>query len=582
MDNKRIGLTQALSGSELRIWAPSLERCTVRFYKNSRSTESYNSILMKRDENDYFFHSFDQITERIFYDLELQSGLCIPDPFADENIDGVHGRSISQLQHPGTQEKHSPDWRGIPVSNAVMMEIHVGTFTEMGTYKGCCEKLDYLAERGITVIQLMPILLTPGARNWGYDPVSFFTLNPNYGSAQELQTFIETAHSKGIAVVLDVVFNHLGPEGNYFSLISKGVFDRKERTPWGNSINLSSDSGGPVRDLILQSVEKWMSLFGFDGIRVDAGEYLRPAGDLQFLMNIAAVARASCAHENPLLVLEHDLYRLNERDRETLFSDQGYNLLWNCAILGSANLEDKGCTEKSEALASIICPLISKRTLGSNWKDASFVNFLRSHDTIGNSGDLYRNQKIDRRLWIDLLPVLLLNPSVPMVFMGDEWMSDTPFHFFCDLDDTCEMDLINARVHEFGREELRNTRPMSEEAFLKSKLNWAQKNTIENETLCEYFSKLVDLRKEYFSLLIESGLDDIEHWRSDSGAYEAIKWHSNYVGSVTLMCIDRPVKGEVHPNFGEMVFSSADFYDQARDGFSSRLFVEKLKTLKAS
>lgn len=574
MNNYRVGLQEIETGQKLNIWASSLSHCSLRLFKNRSATEVSQKISMQREEDGFFSAVFPFDVDEICYDLELPCGLCVPDPFADENIGGVHGRSISFSPGKERRRDASEIWQGVPISKATILEVHVGTFTKEGTFRALLEKLGALKESGITTIQLMPITLVPGDRNWGYDPVSFFTLNPKYGSSSELHNLIECAHQKGIAVILDVVFNHLGPEGNYFSLISKDVFDARQRTPWGNAISIEGESAEIVQNIILQSIEKWMSRFGFDGIRVDAGEYLRSFENCDLLKAIANAARESCWHENPLLILEHDLAQLSETDRDILFSEGGYNLLWNHALIQTPAMAGEGMALVHRVFADHATDPKSvfslENPLRSAKKCPAYVNFLRSHDTIGNAGFAFRNEGIETLDWLDALPLLLLMPSVPMIFMGDEWMCDTPFHFFCDLQDTSQADLVAARSREFGNQRLLNSQPMEEAAFTGATIDWNSRD--ENAFIRHYFEKLSEIRQHYIAPLLEGKSSRVQQWRSVCGHAFAIRWLCENGYWLTILCTARQGHGVITPDFGTQIFFSDAEIGSRDGGFSTALY----------
>lgn len=558
----------------VRIWAPGLANCEIRIFETSTDTNEYKCFQMTPQENGFFFQEVDGDIAEICYDLRLSTGLTFPDPYAVANIGGSHGRSLQYFDVDGQSRLDHSKWKGISLCDAVVMEIHIGAFTPEGTFNACRKKLQYLTETGITVIQLMPILLTPGDRNWGYDPVSFFTLNPRYGTLDDLRALVDCAHDNGISIVLDCVLNHLGPEGNYMGLIAPQIFDEHLQTPWGNAINLSGASSDIVQDIILQSLRFWLEDVRVDGIRIDAGEHLRPNSDNEFLLKVARTVRASCQHENPLIILEHDLYGLDGADREKLFVNDGYNLLWNQALLSSVCATDIGPLERGGILAMLVQQISIQSSDEHRSKLLPFTNFLRSHDTIGNADQDCRNATIDAEMWRDFLPVLLLTPLVPMVFMGDEWFCDNPFHFFCDLKDTCERDICDARAREFKNPELVHRSPMSNTTYWKSKLNWDRASNNVQMGMRQLFSALVEARRTFISPLMSNGVTDIQFWRSSRAGREAIRYYASDGKILTMMCTNREVPENTYIDFGELVFSNDCFEPARKTGFLTEIYVK--------
>ena len=454
-------------GIEIRIWAPALDVCTLELTDCVGDNSNRELVELVRRPDGFHSGLLPERFENYLYQIVLPCGKRIPDPMALENIGGVHGKSI--IDRSGAARRCNDNWTGTPIDEAIIYELHVGTFTPEGTFCAAARQLSSLSQIGITVIQLMPVWLTPGARSWGYDPVSFFTLNGAYGSIEELKSFIDDAHRHGISVTLDCVYNHLGPEGSYFPVLAPSILCEENRTPWGPGLNLTGSDSAIVQGLIFESLVYWIDHIGFDGVRIDAGEHLRPDGKTKFLKDIASVVRHACRHQNPIVILEHDLDRLNENDVSELLSEDGFQRVWGRSAIPA---NDHG--DDFSLLSGIVSTLAEQSNFyhGNGCSDYKLLNYLRSHDTIGNSGLAKRNDRLNLEVLEAAQQFLLLAPTTPMLFMGDECLADEPFHYFCDLVDIAPEDIVKARSLEFPEVAFDVPEPHTGEAFLQSKLDW--------------------------------------------------------------------------------------------------------------
>ena len=536
----------------IKIWAPSLDQTPPSIIvKTERDTTTSYPMAPAGDGN--FTCKIRAYADMIEYRLALADGRQFPDPFSLENQGGVHGWSVARTQQ--THNRPTIDWRGVPVSKAMIMEVHIGTFSQEGTFKGCIEKLDDVAALGINILQLMPIWLTPGDRNWGYDPVSFFTLNSNYGSLADFQMLIDAAHVRGIAIVIDCVFNHLGPEGNYFSALDPQLLSKDHTTPWGDILNLDVTPSCSRREIIFHSIDHWVGGLGVDGIRVDAGEYLRPGGDIAFLLDLAKYTRDQCCHDNPLLFLEYDLYQLTPPALSALIAPDRYDRLWNRSLLSTRPQTEEVFAKIAGALKTITLHDDHLNITPSGAQSENFISFLRSHDTIGNSGKPGRNAGEDKRDLLDYLRLLLLAPSTPMIFMGDEWLSDTPFHFFCRLNDVHEDDLIDSRAREFPSLMANCPSPFSPEAFVQSKLQWPGREQNEAADILDTIKELIAIRRTKLAGFLSNPSHLIEMDVNYKTNCAWVSWETDN-GSRLHFTICRPSSASKLPGFpGTVIYS---------------------------
>jgi len=513
----------------INIWAPNLNHCEIWIKTTEDGADREWTATMEDHGNGRFSYLIHSLAAEIFYALQLPSGERIPDPYSPENDGGVHG--VSKISRDTFNKIDTSIWRGTLREELIITELHVGAFTKEGTFNACCNRLKYLADLGITAIQLMPIFLTPGDRNWGYDPVSFFTVNPNYGSLKDLKDLVDHAHSLDMSVILDCVFNHLGPEGNYFPKLTSEIFSKDESTPWGDKINLEDDQ---IQSIIFSSIKYWMHTVGVDGIRVDAAEYLRPGGSIDFLLSLARETRRNCRHKRAILILEHDHYKLSKADLDALFGIGAYDLLWNSSISHAFEVK----SSHYENLRNALCVIAGDSKLSSSQHTCSasnyLLNFLRSHDTIGNAGENSRNEQYDFGLLFDVLPLLFLSPTTPMLFMGDDWLSESPFHFFCDLYDVEESKLVAGRRLEFPNANQNGPSPMSSEAFTSSKIDWAALSETKHRDVLNTLHQLIQIRKEFTASFIRAGFK-LESFKSiPQEKRSTVTWRSNDNDSLTV------------------------------------------------
>ncbi len=489
-----VGAFKRANNVVIDVLAPALEGCALlvrKIYEQENEPSLYD---MHRCDDGILRCELKNFQRPFLYKLALPCGAQAPDPFAQEVRGDVHGWSYVD---PALLEPRTPHpFHGVPIEKAVIMEIHIGAFTPEGTFSACASKLDYLSDLGVNVIQLMPIWNTPGTRNWGYDPVSFFTLNPDYGSLGDLFSLVEKAHKIGIAVVIDCVYNHLGPEGCYLPMLCDGLLSKTNQTPWGASIDLDAETGKLNRSMILASLKYLMNYIGVDGVRIDAGEHLRPDNSVEFLLLIAAHARKWCKHETPLIILEHDLQTLTDDDRRQLFHADGFDGVWNSALTPDDIIPESASPTATFDIFVRAMKILSGNTHAndlttSKLEATNFITFLRSHDTIGNEGHNTRDKGLPRRIIDGLLKILLLSPTTPMFFMGDERGDNSPFYFFCEYNDIDEDVIQESRKREFASMSQTAPTPFSSQAFTDSKISWCTNDS--NRTLSE-IKNLIGIR----------------------------------------------------------------------------------------
>lgn len=428
------------------LWAPSVDAVDIELQTRGR-------FPMERNDGGWF--SFRApCNVGALYRFCLKDGLCFPDPASRRQSGDVHGWSV--VVDPEAYHWNNPDWRGRPWREAVIYEAHVGL---MGGFEGLRQRLPELASLGITAIELMPIGDFPGSRNWGYDGVLIFAPAEAYGTPEELKALVDTAHGLGMMVLLDVVYNHFGPDGNYLNRIAAHFFHTEDHTPWGSAIAFDNAT---VSEFFLQNALLWLNEYRFDGLRLDAVHAIRPEAALRELG--AAIRGGIEADRKVHLVIE------NENNDASLLPvpfDAQWNddfhhcvhvLLTNETDAYYADYEDHTADKLARCLASGFVyqgehsPNL-KRPRGSAADSlplTSFISFVHNHDQIGNRA---MGERLTHLAEADALraaiTMTLLCPHIPMIFMGDEFGSRSPFLFFTDHNPDLAEVVRDGRRNEF-------------------------------------------------------------------------------------------------------------------------------------
>lgn len=524
-----------------RIWAPSLERLTLRL--------DGEDVPMSPAVDGWFELLVSNVVPGTPYAFILPDGLAVPDPAGRALKADVHGPSL--IVDPTAYRWRNTSWKGRPWSEAVIYELHVGTFTEEGTFAAAAEKLEDLAAIGITVIEMMPVAAFGGERGWGYDGVLFYTPHPVYGTPDDMKAFIDRAHELGLMVMLDVVYNHFGIDGNYLSVYAPEVM-HTEGTPWGPTIDFTRK---PCRDFVIENALYWLEEFNLDGLRLDAADQIKDEDtQVHILEELALVVRETLKGRHVHLVLEdaRGITRFHERDADN--SVRLYDGVWNDGyhhlIHAWATGEHGG---HFRPFAENFWPRIGK-TMATGFAlqgetiagkgdkifgepsghlpPVTFVNFVQNHDQVGNRarGDRLWNQ-VDPALRDRLLAMLLLSPQIPLVFMGDEFASRSHFFFFSDYPEELQQNTPEDRLkqaRDFGAgddvtvDEV--TDPDDRETFLISKMDWEEGKTPKAQEARLRFKELVDKRREYLMPLLSNVGGGVGHLLKAEEGILAIDW----------------------------------------------------------
>lgn len=506
---EKIGAEYWMNSCHFCVWVPHAEHIELII----KGGENYP---LKKEERGYWTTEIELPVNSLYkYKIDNET---FPDPASRSQPDGVH--SWSRVVSEDFQWSEGA-WKGLSTADMVIYELHVGTFSEEGTFDGVVNKLDHFIELGINTLEIMPIAQFPGNRNWGYDGVFPFAVQNSYGSRESLKGLINACHQKGIAVLLDVVYNHIGPEGNY--LASYGpYFTEKYHTPWGQALNFDDEYSDEVRNFFLQNAMMWLEEFHFDGLRLDAVHEIIDRGAKHFLQELSEVADEleTRTGRRIVLIAESDL---NDARMVSPYKEGGYGLeaQWvddfhhsvHTYLTGENNgyYSDFGRLEflkKTLQQAFVYDGIYSefrKKSVGNSpsiCKPHNFVVSIQNHDQIGNRllgerlGDLISFEALKLAAGI-----LLISPYVPMLFMGEEFAETRPFQYFVSHSDKALIKAVReGRKKEFRyffkEEQEEFPDPQDEETFERSKLDWNfRRNPFQNHML-EYYKLLITLRKQ--------------------------------------------------------------------------------------
>jgi maltooligosyltrehalose trehalohydrolase len=443
MNERQFGARLTSDGTSFRLWAPAAKRVDLLLDK---------SHPLRRGEDGWFSADISGVKAGARYRFRIDDDIDVPDPASAFQPDDVSGPSevIDHAAYPW----RATDWRGRPWQEAAVIETHVGSFTRQGTYRAMIGRLDHLVETGITALELMPLADFAGARNWGYDGVLWYAPDSAYGRPDDLKALIDEAHLRGLMVFLDVVYNHFGPEGNYLGRYAPGFFTEAQ-TPWGSAIDYRVRE---VRAFAIENALYWLDEYRFDGLRLDAVHAIPEQGEISMLhdLSVAVGKLAAETGRHIHLLLENDDNAASALDAEQDPPQGKYRAQWNDDYHHTWHvlLTGEGHGYYSDYQRSPLNDIA--RALGSGFvyqgeasahrngqlrgepsgtlAPTAFINFLQNHDQIGNRALGDRLESLaDSEAVEAALAITLLAPMIPMLFMGEEWGSKTPFPFFCDF-----------------------------------------------------------------------------------------------------------------------------------------------------
>ena len=541
--------TALLPGGGIRfaLWAPTTEKIVLEL---GAGEEPH---AMQRDGDGFHRVSVATAKPGDDYRFRLPDGLRVPDPTSRHNPGDVHG--ASRIVDPGAYEWQHNDWRGRPWREAVIYELHIGSFTPEGTFAAAQKRLPELAELGITAVELMPLADFPGQRGWGYDGVLEFAPDASYGTPDELKALVDAAHGLGLMMLIDVVYNHFGPEGNYLHAYCPQFFNPAHQTPWGAAINYDGEHSRTVRDFFIHNALYWVEEFGFDGLRMDAIHAIRDDTDPHNIVReICAALHAGPGRDRHVHVaLENEANEASLLERDAVGEPIAGSAQWNDDLHHAAHVVTTGETEgyyidfahePLSAFGTALAEGFVYQGQASVLNDGkprgeptvtlpaqAFVSYLQTHDQVGNRAFGERIHMIgsDWKLRA-AYTCLLLSPHVPMFFMGEEYAASTPFLYFCDFGPELAAAVTEGRRAEFGkfpafanpalRERIPD--PNDVKTFEASKLVWSERETGPHAEQLALVRELLALRRQHLVPHLEGTMEAGRH--GVSGSLLQVDW----------------------------------------------------------
>jgi len=544
-----------------RVWAPFRDHVALKFYGDSS-----HAITMEKDERGYWSLTLDSVSPGTRYRFVLDQETERPDPASNCQPDGVHGHS-EVIDHNLFSWDDS-GWTGIPLSDMLIYEIHVGTFTHKGTFEAIIPRLQELKSLGVNVIQLMPVAQFPGTRNWGYDGVYPYAVQYSYGGPEGLKTLVNACHQQDIAVSLDVVYNHLGPEGNYLRDFGPYFTDRY-RTPWGPAVNFDGAYSDEVRNYFIENARYWFCEYHIDALRLDAIHAIYDQSARPFLRELTEETDKLSESLGRRLYLFpesnlNDPGILRSREQHGIglhaqWSDDFHHAI-HALLTGErdgyyADFGTLADVEKAMREAFVQTGEYSryrKRRHGCPAGDRpgeQFIVYLQNHDEVGNR---MNGERLSHLISFEArklaTAVLFLAPNIPLLFMGEEYAEDSPFLYFVEHGDPALIEAVRkGRKEEFAAFDWDGEPPdpQSPATFSRSELQWESRNEGRHGILLAYYQQLAELRRRLIPLnrpdnnRIEihsrehKGVLEVRRWQEDQQVYAVCSFNENQI-SCTL------------------------------------------------
>jgi maltooligosyltrehalose trehalohydrolase len=512
-----------------RVWAPSVERVDVKIDDHAWPLEKVADgwwearVDAAGPGTDYGF-----VLNRV--------GAVLPDPRSLWQPHGVHGlsRVLDQAAFAWTDS----GWRATTLKDAVIYELHVGTFTPEGTFAAAEERLGYLRTLGVTHVELMPVAAFPGTRGWGYDGVDLFAPQESYGGPETLKHFVDAAHAHGLAVLLDVVYNHLGPSGNYLARFGP-YFTASHHTPWGDAVNFEDAGSSEVRQFFIDNAKMWLRDYHFDGLRLDAVHAYMDRSAIHFMeqLGVAVCALKKETGRNYTVIAESDLNDprfVTERERGGYALDAAWSDDFHHALIALLTGDRGGyyadfglMADLAMALREVYvyngrysvyrdrvhgCPVVDL----PRWR---FLGYAQNHDQVGNRAKGERLSALTTPGRVKIAAALAMTaPFVPLIFQGEEWAASSPFLYFTDHEKELGRLVSEGRKKDFAAfgwkpEEVPD--PQDETTFLRSRLNWGEIAEPEHAGVLSWYRELIALRcsaSDFVSGDVEVDFSERDGW----------------------------------------------------------------------
>ncbi len=507
-------------GTQFRVWSPDSKSLDLIVAPSSEASGSVRPL--KPSGDGYFTGHFQDLPAGTRYQFRIDGEHAYPDPASRFQPEGVHGPS--EVVDPSRFHWTDADWTGVNMEDLILYELHVGAFTPTGTFTGVCEKLTKLKDLGVTAIELMPVADFPGNRNWGYDGVDLFAPARCYGTPDQLRRLVNEAHALNIGVVLDVVYNHLGPDGAYLGAFSPYYFSSRHKSPWGDAINFDGKHCAHSRNFFIENALYWVHEYHIDGLRLDATHAMVDDSPTHFLKELGQKVRASLPGGRNLLLIAED-----DRNRAKLILPEekgGFGLdgVWADDFHHQMRRllagDDEGYFQDFSGTAKDLAQTIRqgwfftgqksafrKRARGTSTEGIllnQFIHCLQNHDQVGNRalGDRL-HFAVDPASFRAASALHLLLPATPLIFMGQEWAASTPFCYFTDHPEALGKAVTQGRRNEFRHFKafseadsiLSIPDPQAPSTFINSKLNWEERQRGPHTGMLNLYRDLINLRK---------------------------------------------------------------------------------------
>ncbi|MEX2230149.1 MAG: malto-oligosyltrehalose trehalohydrolase [Dehalococcoidia bacterium] len=503
-------------GVHFRTWAPAARQVVVRL-------EAGSAHALAPEPHGFFTGHVARLAPGARYRYMLDDGQALPDMASRFQPEGVHGPS--EVVDPDAFAWTDGGWRGLDRDALTIYELHIGTFTPGGTFAAAAERLPALAELGVSAVQLLPIADFPGDRNWGYDGVSLFAPARCYGRPDDLRAFVDHAHALELGVILDVVYNHFGPDGAYHGAYGREWFNERHQTPWGAAINLDGPGNGPVRAFFIESARHWRHEYHVDGFRLDATHALVDESPRHFLAEYAAALHGDDTGRGRALLIAEDHRNLDtivrtpdDRggwDFDGVFADDFHHAVRRLLAGDHEGYFQDYAGTTGEIATALARGWIYTGEHSAFWNEPRgtdpagiplprFVHCIQNHDQVGN-------RAFGNRLHADAplaavhaaTALLLTSAATAFLFMGEEWAADTPFGFFTDHHEELGRLVTEGRRNEFRhwsafrdpatRERIPD--PQAEETFQRSRLDWTERDREPHASTLRLHRALLSLRR---------------------------------------------------------------------------------------
>jgi maltooligosyltrehalose trehalohydrolase len=502
--------------THVRVWAP--DHRSVELMLDPDHARELRAL--QRDARGYWSGAFADMPagSKYRYRLSGDDSKVFPDPASRYQPDGVHGSSA--VVDPAFRWTDQ-DFRAPRADALVVYELHVGTFSSQGTFRGVIDRLPYLAQLGVTAIELMPVGDFPGDRNWGYDGVSIFAPARCYGTPDDLRRLVNAAHQHGLAVFLDVVYNHFGPDGAYANAFSPYYFTDRHRSPWGDGVNLDGPHSAEVRNFFIANALQWIQEYHFDGLRLDATHALQDEGPRHFLEEFTTTVRARATRD--VLFVAEDHRNLAQLVQPADRGGWGLDGVWADDLHHQVRVhvahDNEGYYEDFTGAMEELAATIRqgwfftgqrskhmKQSRGTDPKPLAlrqFVVCIQNHDQIGNRAEGHRlSHDVDLPTYRAASALLLAVPETPLLFMGQEWAATSPFLFFTDHSEELGRKVTEGRREEFASfaafaDPARRARipdPQAESTFEQSRVSWDELEASDHASTLRLYQRLLGLR----------------------------------------------------------------------------------------